>query len=174
MKLQNGIEIPDEKLPIIAEMAATGIVAVFEIRGQKPETVEYVSKKDGKAGSFSRVAVAAELLGTGEQVLVHFGMPRGQKGEIPTLPFKRGESAVAVLTGLVSQRGMMTAQVTHMMSLAAGNDQLYTYQLDPRDSTGAIIVPLPGPTAGKGLTLPAVPAAAPATAPGAAPVARVK
>jgi hypothetical protein len=102
---------PEKLAPLHAllDTLSKGVVAVIELRGQKPDEIRWADKKTGAAKSAPKINVSAEFL-DGTQCMMEYMGPRDATALEP-LPYARGEKLLVVLTGYKSSREGNTGRI---------------------------------------------------------------
>lgn len=119
--------IPAKMAQVIAGLLEIGTPFLcLEVRGMKPETVNYTSKVDGKKASFAFYDIATETIGeNSKQMKVSMDLPKGatiqadgrvldEKGNPIPNPFKKGDKVIVTVRGIAVDKGVTKIQAQQL------------------------------------------------------------
>lgn len=127
-KHKNNMANPKDIPEIIHALINTSTPFIkVEIRGYKPETIEYIDRKSGAKASFSRVNVLAESIdpANAKQFKISLNVPpdaeiKGPKDSASLfklgtdqpypMGFKRGDLAIFVVASIMEDKGNISIQ----------------------------------------------------------------
>jgi len=126
-------QFSDDQKTTIATLAAKGVIALAEFRGEKPEIVEYIDKTSGKKRFISKHNIALEYLGTGEQVPAELYTARGEEPQYdkdgrqttdqprpeppPLTGLARGTLLIVQIGSFFKKQGKLTCRIESIIRL---------------------------------------------------------
>jgi len=95
----------------------SGIVGLFEFRGEKVEDIKWIDRDSGKAQSMKKHTVAGEIAGSGEQVAVDVYVPRGSEPVL--LGFRKGDLFTGDVMMYLVSKGKAECRLRNIVNLSS-------------------------------------------------------